>query len=48
MAKLYKESFPEPVKPSGPTDKTVQLLLGFSKALSVIRYKNMTFETLNN
>ncbi|WP_213523281.1 hypothetical protein [Nonlabens sp.] len=48
MAQLYNESFPEPVKPMVPKEETVKFLLDFSKALSVTRYKNMTFETLNN
>lgn len=48
MAKLYNESLPEPVKPTGPKKETINFLLSFSKALSVTRYKNMTFETLNN
>ena len=48
MAQLYNESFPEPVKPTGPKEETVKFLLVFSKALSVTRYKNMTFETLKN
>ena len=48
MAKLYKESIPERVTPLGPKDDTVKYLLNFSKALSVIKIKNMTFETLNN
>lgn len=48
MAQLYNESFPEPVKPAGPKDETVQFLLSFSKALSITKYKNMMFENLNN
>jgi hypothetical protein len=48
MAQLYNESFPEPVKPAGPKDETVQFLLNFSKALSITKYKNMMFENLNN
>ncbi len=48
MAKLYKESLPESVKPLGPKEDTIKLLLSFSKALSISHYKNMTFEILNN
>ena len=48
MAQLYNESIPERVTPLGPKDDTVKFLLNFSKALSVIKIKSMTFETLNN
>ncbi|MGJ8684390.1 MAG: hypothetical protein ACSHWW_07195 [Nonlabens sp.] len=48
MAKLYNESIPERVAPLGPKDDTVKFLLNFSKALSVMKIQNMTFETLNN
>ncbi|WP_298955244.1 hypothetical protein [uncultured Nonlabens sp.] len=48
MPKLYNESFPEPVKPTGPRKETIHFLLSFSKALSVTKYKNMTFETFKN
>jgi len=48
MAKLYKKYIAETVKPLGPKDETLKFLLSYSKALSVNRYKNMTFETFNN
>jgi hypothetical protein len=48
MAKLYKKSIAETVKPPGPKEETLKFLLNYSRALSVCKYKNMTFETLNN
>lgn len=48
MAKLYNESLPEQVRPSGPRKETIQMLLNYSKALSVHKYNDMVFETLNN
>ena len=48
MAKLYKKPISETVKPLGPKAETLKFLLNYSKALSVTKYKSMTFETLNN
>ncbi len=48
MAKLYKNLHTETVKPIGPKEETLKFLLNYSKALSVTKYKGMTFETLNN
>jgi hypothetical protein len=49
MPKLYNQnSLSKEVKTTGPRPETVDRLLAFSKALSITRYKNMTFDTLNN
>lgn len=49
MAKLYDQKpLSEPVTPLEPKPETISKILGFSKALSVSTYRNMTFETLNN
>ncbi|SCY11111.1 hypothetical protein SAMN05192588_1200 [Nonlabens sp. Hel1_33_55] len=48
MPKLYNKPTPESLKTSGPRPETIQRILSFSKALSVIKVNHMTFETLNN
>jgi hypothetical protein len=49
MAKLYdRKPISEPVTPHEPKPETISKILGFSKALSITRYRNMIFETLNN
>ncbi len=49
MARLYSE--PSPGKKANnlePKLETIQFLLNYSKALSVITYKSMKFEALIN
>ncbi len=51
MAKLYsKHSKPQKKQDFklNPKDETVGFILSYSKALRVINYKNITFETLQN
>lgn len=47
MQKLYsfQKSKSEPLKPK---DSTVEFLLGYSKALSVMKYKKLEFDTILN
>jgi len=47
MAKNYTTSSPEKKKML-PKSETISFLLNYSKALSVINYKRMKFETLLN
>ena len=47
MAKIYTKNFEE-LKNMSPKRETIQFLLNYSKALSVINYKRMKFETLLN
>jgi hypothetical protein len=47
MAKLYSEC-PKKSKNLNPKEETVEFLLSYSKALSVIHYKNLKFEALQN
>ncbi len=47
MAKNYTKSSPE-MKKMLPKKETINFLLNYSKALSVINYKRMKFETLLN
>ena len=46
MAKLYSKN-PKSEK-LNPKDETVSFILNYSKALRVINYKSMKFETLQN
>jgi len=46
MAKLYSET--PKIENLNPKDETVSFILNYSKALSVINYKNMEFEALLN
>ncbi len=48
MAKLYNESLPEQVKPTGPSKETIKFLLNFSKSLHITKYNKMTFEASKN
>lgn len=49
MAKLYdQQPISEPVTPHEPKPETISQILAFSRALSITKYRNMTFETLNN
>lgn len=47
MAKLYSEN-PKKDKKLNPKDETISFILNYSKALSVINYKNLEFEALLN
>ncbi|EDP96066.1 hypothetical protein KAOT1_07853 [Kordia algicida OT-1] len=47
MAKNYTKSSSE-MKKMLPKKETISFLLNYSKALSVINYKRMKFETLLN
>lgn len=47
MAKIYSKSSPEKKKML-PKKQTIDFLLNYSKALSVINYNRMKFETLLN
>lgn len=51
MEKLYSEHSKTPKKEDlklNPKDETVSFILNYSKALSVINYKNLKFEALQN
>ena len=47
MAKIYskKASVSQPMKPS---EETISFLLSYSKALSVVKIKNLSFEIISN
>ncbi len=47
MAKLYTENF-NPLELLKPKDETVNFILNYSKALKVIKYNHLEFETLQN
>ncbi|MFD2917800.1 hypothetical protein [Psychroserpens luteus] len=47
MAKLYSECTKKQNE-RNPKEETVDFLLNYSKALSVISYKNLKFEALQN
>jgi len=47
MAKLYSEN-PKKSQKLNPKEETLRFILDYSKALSVINYKNMKFEALQN
>ncbi|MGC1473054.1 MAG: hypothetical protein WA775_10725 [Psychroserpens sp.] len=47
MAKLYPEC-PQTQNDLNPKEETVNFLLNYSKALSVIHCKNLKFEALQN
>jgi len=51
MAKIYSEHSNTPKKQGfilRPKDETISFILNYSKALSVINYKNLKFEALQN
>jgi hypothetical protein len=49
MAKLYSKKNPKEKQINmNPKEETVNFLLNYSKALSVIKYKKMKFEALLN
>ena len=47
MAKLYSKK-PKTDLKLNPKDETVSFILNYSKALRVINYKSMKFESLQN
>ncbi len=47
MAKLYSKQ-PKKNIDLNPKDETISFILNYSKALSVINYKEMKFEALQN
>ena len=48
MAKLYSEKSIKKFNDLKPKEETVNFLLNYSKALSVINYNKMKFEALLN
>lgn len=48
MAKIYSENSITKLKDLEPKEETVNFLLNYSKALSVIDYNKMKFEALLN
>lgn len=51
MAKIYSEQSNPPQKQDfkmKPKEQTISFILNYSKALSVISYKNLKFEALQN
>ncbi len=48
MAKLYSEKTPQINSDLNPKEETVDFLLNYSKALSVIHCNNLKFEALQN
>lgn len=47
MAKIYSKKPKQNIN-LHPKDETISFILGYSKALSVINYKNLKFEALQN
>lgn len=47
MAKLYSKKNKTEIK-MNPRDETISFILNYSKALCVIKYKNLKFEALQN
>jgi len=48
MAKLYSQKKPQKQIDLNPKEETIQFLLNYSKALSVINCNKMKFEALLN
>jgi len=48
MAKIYSENSIKKTKDLEPKEETVNFLLNYSKALSVISFNKMKFEALLN
>ena len=48
MAKIYSENSIKNLNDLKPKEETVNFLLNYSKALSVISYKKLKFEALLN
>lgn len=47
MAKLYPECT-QKIETLKPKEETIKFLLNYSKALSVVSYRNLKFESLQN
>ncbi|WP_019039340.1 hypothetical protein [Psychroflexus tropicus] len=49
MAKIYSNEVSEVTSDSlKPSQKTIKTILDFSKAFSVVNYKNFQFESIQN
>ena len=48
MAKIYSENSIKKIDNLEPREETVNFLLNYSKALSVIKYNKLKFEALLN
>jgi hypothetical protein len=49
MAKIYSnEAFQIPSKRMKPSAKTVRVILDFSKAFTVVTYKDLQFDSVQN
>ena len=49
MAKIYlNETLRTPSKTMKPSEKTVRFILDFSKAFTVITYKDLQFDSVQN
>ncbi|MGB5980663.1 MAG: hypothetical protein WBG46_00835 [Nonlabens sp.] len=49
MAKLYDQKpLSKQVNPLEPKEATLKKIIAFSNSFSVTKYKNMTFDTINN
>ena len=49
MAKIYSnEAFQTPAKTMKPSAKTVKSILDFSKAFTVVTYRDLQFESFQN
>lgn len=49
MAKIYTNQLSTPAfKPTKPSAKTIKAILDFSKAFTIVRYKNLQFENIQN
>lgn len=48
MAKLYSKNSPLEVKQEIPKKETIKFLLNYSKALNIVSYKKLQFESLLN
>ncbi|MBZ9628457.1 hypothetical protein LB456_11565 [Psychroflexus sp. CAK57W] len=49
MAKIYSNEVSElSSKPVKPSAKTIKSILDFSKALSIVRYKDLQFDSIQN
>jgi hypothetical protein len=48
MAKLYSKNFIKELNELKPKEETVNFLLNYSKALNVVNYNNLEFESFLN
>ena len=49
MAKIYlNEVYKSTSKPMKPSEKTIQAILNFSKAMTVVNYKDLQFDCIQN